>query len=100
MTGETNRSRTFPRDSTRRSAFRYKPTSANMFLGRKNFSVILVSPPSLRRMYNCEGLVLFGRSLRHVDSFLSLGFVDRTHDGTFTGLSVSTCRATCNLLRR
>ncbi len=30
-----------------------------------------------------EGLVLFGRSLRHVDSFLSLGVFDRTHDGTF-----------------
>jgi hypothetical protein len=26
---------------------------------------------------------LFGRSLRHVDSFLSLGVVDRTHDSTF-----------------
>ena len=30
-----------------------------------------------------EGLVLFGCSLRHVDSFLSLGVFDRTHDGTF-----------------
>jgi hypothetical protein len=30
-----------------------------------------------------EGLVLSGRSLRHIDSFLSLGVVDRTHDGTF-----------------
>ena len=30
-----------------------------------------------------EGLVLFGRSLRHVDSFLSLGVFDRTHEGRF-----------------